>query len=70
MPIAVKSCSEDIVYLQLNSRLSIDKLDEVRKEKGIVDKEWVRWRIRMRDEMESEMYGDREKDMCRESDGK
>ena len=63
MPIAVKSCSEDIVYLQLNSRLSIDKLDEVRKEKGIVDKERVRWRFRMRDEMESEMYGDREKEM-------
>ena len=70
MPIAVKSCSEDIVYLQLNSRLSIDKLDEVSGEEGIVDKERVRWRIRMRDEMESEMYGDREKEMCRESDGK
>ena len=40
MPIAVKSCSEEIVYLQLNSRLSIDKLDEVREgEKGVVDKE-------------------------------
>ena len=67
MPIAVKSCSEDIVYLQLNSRLSIDKLDEVRGEIGIVR---VRWRFRMRDEMESEIYGDREKDVCRESDGK
>ena len=70
MPIAVKSCSEDIVYLQLNSRLSIDKLDEVSGGKGIVDKERVRWRFRMRDEMESEIYGDREKDVCRESDGK
>jgi hypothetical protein len=30
LPVAVKSRSEEIVYLQLDSRLSVDQLEDVR----------------------------------------